>query len=131
MPTTAWDLSPDGTQIAILKQSEATITLVSLATNATQAIAVKGSPKLYSLDWSTDGQGLFVAALANGGSSLMHLDLKGNAQTLWYFKGGVREPGDLFHTGTLAPRAVPSPDGRSLAIQGRSVSSNVWMIENF
>lgn len=126
-----WDLSPGGTQIAILKQSEATITLVSLATNATQAIAVKGSPKLYSLDWSTDGEGLFVAALANGGSSLMHLDLKGNAQTLWNFKGGVREPGDLFHTGTLAPRAVPSPDGRYLAIQGRSVSSNVWMIENF
>jgi DNA-binding winged helix-turn-helix (wHTH) protein/Tol biopolymer transport system component len=127
----SWDLSPDGTRIAILKQSEATITLVSLASNSTHAIPVKVSAKLYSLDWSTDGQGLFVSGLTNGGSTLLHLDLKGNAQTLWSFKGGVREPGDVFHSGTLAPRAVPSPDGRYLAIQVRSVSSNVWMIENF
>lgn len=126
-----WDLSPDGTRIAILKQSEATITLVSLAGKPTQAIVVKASPKLYSLDWSADGQGLFVSALANVGSTLLHLDLKGNAQTLWYSKGGIRQPGDLFLSGALAPRAVPSPDGRYLAIQGQSVSSNVWMIENF
>ncbi len=126
-----WDLSPDGTRIAILKQSEATITLTSLVSHSTQAIVVKASPKLYSLDWSADGQGLFVSALADGGSRLLRLDLKGNARTLWYVKGGVRVPGDLFYSGTLAPRAVPSPDGRYLAIQGRSVSSNVWMIENF
>ena len=126
-----WDLSPDGTRIAILKQSEAIITLVSPANNSTQEIVVKASPKLYSLDWSSDGQGLFVSALVNGGSSLLHLDLQGNAQTLWYSKGGIREPGDLFFSGTLAPRAVPSPDGRHLAIQSQSVSSNVWMIEKF
>ena len=96
-----------------------------------QEIVVKASPKLYSLDWSSDGQGLFVSALVNGGSSLLHLDLQGNAQTLWYSKGGIREPGDLFFSGTLAPRAVPSPDGRHLAIQSQSVSSNVWMIEKF
>jgi DNA-binding winged helix-turn-helix (wHTH) protein/Tol biopolymer transport system component len=127
----AWDLSPDGTRIAILKQSEATITLVPLVSNSTQTIVVKASPKLYSLDWSADGQGLFVSALADGRSTLLHLDLKGNAQTLWYSKGGIRQPGDLFLSGALAPRAVPSPDGRYLAIQGQSVSSNIWMIENF
>ncbi|HXM59744.1 MAG TPA: winged helix-turn-helix domain-containing protein [Terriglobales bacterium] len=127
----SWDLSPDGTHMAILRQSEATITFVTLASNATHSIIVKRSPKLYSLDWSTEGKGLFVSGLANGGSTLLHLDLKGNAQTLWYFEGGLREPGDLFRSGTLAPRAVPSPDGHYLAIQARSVSSNVWMIENF
>lgn len=126
-----WDLSPDGTRIAILKQSEATITLLSLVSHSTQAIVVKALSKLYSLDWSADGQGLFASALANGGSTLLHLDLKGNAQTLWYSKGGIRAPGDLFSSGALAPRAVPSPDGRHLAIQGQTVSSNVWMIENF
>jgi len=127
----SWDLSADGTRIAILKQSEATITLLSLVSNSTRAIAVKASPKLYSLDWSADGQGLFVSALGDGGSTLLHLDLKGKAQTLWYSKGGMRQPGDLFLSGVLAPRAVPSPDGRYLAIQGQSVSSNIWMIENF
>jgi DNA-binding winged helix-turn-helix (wHTH) protein/Tol biopolymer transport system component len=126
-----WDLSPDGTRIAILKQSEATITLRSLVSDSILEIAVKASPKLYSLDWSADGQGLFVSALANGGSALLHLDLTGNAQTLWYSKGGVREPGDLFYSGTLAPRAVSSPDGRYLAIQSQTVNSNIWMIENF
>jgi DNA-binding winged helix-turn-helix (wHTH) protein/Tol biopolymer transport system component len=126
-----WDLSPDGTLIAILKESEAQVTLVSLVSNSTQAIVVKTSPKLYGLDWSTDGQGLFVSALANGGSTLLHLDLKGNVQTLWYSKGGIREPGDLFYKGTLAPRAQPSPDGRHLVIQRQNVSSNIWMIENF
>jgi hypothetical protein len=102
-----------------------------LVSDSILEIAVKASPKLYSLDWSADGQGLFVSALANGGSALLHLDLTGNAQTLWYSKGGVREPGDLFYSGTLAPRAVSSPDGRYLAIQSQTVNSNIWMIENF
>jgi Tol biopolymer transport system component len=126
-----WDLSPDGTRIAILKQSEATITLLSLVNQSTQVIVAKDSPKLYSLDWSADGQGLFVSALADGGSRLLHLDLKGDPQTLWYSKGGIREPGDVFYRGTLAPRAMPSPDGRYLAIQSQNVSSNIWMMENF
>jgi hypothetical protein len=127
----AWDLSPDGTRIAILKQSEATIALVSLVSHSTQVIVARDSPKLYSLNWSAEGQGLFVSALADGGSKLLHLDLKGNSQTLWYSKGGIREPGDVFYRETLAPRAMPSPDGRYLAIQSQNVSSNIWMIENF
>jgi DNA-binding winged helix-turn-helix (wHTH) protein/Tol biopolymer transport system component len=125
-----WDISPDGTRIAILKQSEATITLLSLAGNSTQEIAVKAWPKLYGLDWSADGQGLFVSALTKEGSALLHLDLQGNAHPLWYSKGGIRAPGDLFNK-ALAPRAVPSPDGHYLAIQSWRVSSNIWMIENF
>jgi Tol biopolymer transport system component/DNA-binding winged helix-turn-helix (wHTH) protein len=126
-----WDLSPDGKRIAILKQSEATITLLSPVSDSTQMIVAKDSPKLYSLNWSADGQGLLVSALADGGSKLLHLDLKGNSRTLWYFKGGIREPGDVFYTETLAPRAMPSPDGHYLAIQSQNVSSNIWMMENF
>jgi Tol biopolymer transport system component/DNA-binding winged helix-turn-helix (wHTH) protein len=126
-----WDVSPDGTRIAILKQSEATIALLSLVGNSSQAVVAKASLNLYSLDWSADGQGLFVSALAKGGATLLHLDLNGNTQILWYSKGGIREPGDVFRSGTLAPRAVPSPDGRYLAIQGQSVNSNIWMMENF
>jgi DNA-binding winged helix-turn-helix (wHTH) protein/Tol biopolymer transport system component len=126
-----WDLSPDGTRIAILKQSEATIALLSLAGNATQSLVAKGSPQLYTLAWNADGKGLFVSALESGGSTLLYLDLKGKAQTLWYSKGGIREPGDVFRSETLAPRAMPSPDGRYLAIQTQSVSSNIWMMENF
>jgi hypothetical protein len=33
--------------------------------------------------------------------------------------------------GGLGISALPSPDGRHLAIRGWSVNSNIWMIENF
>jgi hypothetical protein len=125
-----WDVSPDGSRIAILKQSETTITLLSLIDNSSRQISVGAWPKLYSLDWNAGGDGLFVSALANGGSALLHLDLNGDAQKLWYVQGGIRRPGDLFLP-TLAPRAVPSPDGRHLAIQSQAVSANIWLLENF
>ena len=125
-----WDLSPDGTRIAILRHSEGTITFLSLADNSTQHLSVKAWPKLYSLDWSADGRALFVSALANRGSVLLHLGLNGHAQKLWFVKGGIREPGDLFDR-PLVPSAVPSPDGRHLAIQSQSVSANIWLLENF
>jgi hypothetical protein len=123
-------VSPDGTRVAILKESEATVTLLSLVDNSTRQLALRSWPKLYSLDWSADSNGLFVSALANGGSTLLHLDLNGNAQKLWFVKGGIRQPGDLFNP-PLAPRAVPSPDGRHLVIQSQAASANVWLLENF
>jgi len=125
-----WDLSPDGTRIAILQQSEATITLLSLSDNSTLHFSVEDRPKLFSLDWSADGDGLFVSALANGGFTLFHLDLNGNAQRLWYIQGGIRRPGDLFLP-PLAPSAVPSPDGRHVVIQSQAVNANMWLLENF
>jgi eukaryotic-like serine/threonine-protein kinase len=125
-----WDVSPDGSRIAILKLSEATITLLSLIDSSSRHISVRAWPKLYSLDWNAGGDGLFVSALANGGSALLHLDLNGDAQKLWYVQGGIRRPGDLFLP-SLAPHAVSSPDGRHLAIQSQAVSANIWLLENF
>ena len=127
----AWDLSPDGTRIAILKRSDATISLLSLVGRAQQNIVVKSWSRLQTLDWSADGNELFASCLTNEGSTLLRLDLKGNAYALWETKGSSQPPGDLFYNGTLAPRAVPSPDGRHLAIQSGSLSANIWMIENF
>jgi DNA-binding winged helix-turn-helix (wHTH) protein/Tol biopolymer transport system component len=126
-----WDVSPDGTRIAILKESELPITVLSLVDHSSRTIVAKAWPKLYGLNWSADGEGLFVSALANGGCTLLHVDMKGNAYPLWYAKGGVRQPGDVFRSDILTPRAVPSPDGRSLIIQESSVSANIWMLENF
>jgi eukaryotic-like serine/threonine-protein kinase len=127
----AWDLSPDGTRIAILKRSEGTISLLSLVGEAPRNIVVKAWSKLQTVDWSADGKELFASCLTNGGSTLLRVDLEGNAYALWETKGSSQPPGDLFYSGTLAPRAVPSPDGRHLAIQSWSLSANMWMIENF
>jgi hypothetical protein len=49
-------------------------------------------------------------------------------------KGSVAPWGfnlDLAMGGPTAPWAVPSPDGRHLAIYTWTVSSNMWMMENF
>jgi Tol biopolymer transport system component len=126
-----WDLSRDGTRIAILKRSEATIYFLSLSGQASRQIVVKGWSGLQSVDWAADGSGLFVSSVREGGSALLRLNLKGNGQLLWAFKGAV-EPGiTAFVGGPLAPWAVPSPDGRHLAICGWSLNANIWLMENF
>jgi hypothetical protein len=53
------------------------------------------------------------------GSVLMYVDLQGKSLVLW------KEPGGLQTWG------VPSPDGRYLAIEGFTLNSNIWMMENF
>jgi Tol biopolymer transport system component len=70
-------------------------------------------------DWLPDGKGLYVGSSSPRGATLLYIDLKGRATTVWEQKGG-------FQTW-----AVPSPDGRHLAIESYTVDSNVWMLENF
>ena len=70
-------------------------------------------------DWLPDGKGFYVGSSSPRGATLLYIDLKGRATTVWEQKGG-------FQTW-----AVPSPDGRHLAIESYTVDSNVWMLENF
>jgi eukaryotic-like serine/threonine-protein kinase len=133
--TYVWDLSPDGTRVAILKYSEGRIRVLSWSRRqASQEILVKGWNNLQSLDWAADGKGLFASSLRAGSSALLHLDLQGNAHLLWEQKGSTSpapHPWDRPFAGPSASWAVPSPDGRHLAIYQWSVSSNMWMMENF
>jgi Tol biopolymer transport system component len=114
-----WDLSPDGARIAILKNLEGRIQILSLNGRALQEITVKGWNILTNAVWTVDGKGLFVSSLEEGGSALMRVDLQGNARILWEQTGGVRTYG------------VPSPVGRHLAMQEWTGDSNMWMLENF
>jgi hypothetical protein len=126
-----WDLSPDGTRIAILKRSEAAISVLSLRGQPLQQVSVKGWHSLQSVDWLADGTGLFVSSVREGGATLLHLDLGGNAHLLWESKGTIQPEITPFVGGPSAPWAVPSPDGRHLAICEWSLSANIWMMENF
>jgi eukaryotic-like serine/threonine-protein kinase len=126
-----WDLSPDGTRIAILKRSEAAISVLSLSGQPLQEVVVKGWPSLQSVDWLADGTGLFVSSVREGGATLLRLDLGGNAHLLWESKGTIQPEITPFIGGPSAPWAVPSPDGRHLAICEWSLSANIWMLENF
>jgi serine/threonine protein kinase len=116
-----WDLSPDGTRIALRDRSEQQhIMIISLTGHPPQAFQVKGWILAeYGLDWTADGKGLFVSSPVPGGVALLHLDLQGNARPLWEQKGGSVTWG------------VPSPDGRHLAMPGNTQNSNIWTIQNF
>jgi len=134
-PTTdaryAWDLSPDGTRIAIVERSKATIHLLSLGGHAPAEVVVKGWSSLQTLDWTADGKGVFVSSTTRNGSAVLRVDLEGNAHLLWEPKGSIQSYGAPFISGLLAPWVVPSPDGRHLAICHWSFRANMWMMENF
>jgi eukaryotic-like serine/threonine-protein kinase len=132
--TYVWDLSPDGTRVAILKYSEGRLRVLSWGRPASQEILVKGWNNLQSVDWAADGKGLFASSLRTGSSALLHVDLQGNAHLLWEQKGSTSpagRPWDQPFAGPSAPWAVPSPDGRHLAIYQWSLSANMWMMENY
>jgi DNA-binding winged helix-turn-helix (wHTH) protein/Tol biopolymer transport system component len=133
-PDYMWDLSPDGTRIAILKYSEGRIHVLHLSGHARQEISVKGWNSLLSVNWIADGKGFFVSSATNTGSALLHVDLQGNAHILWEQKGSIAPWNGAFTQwlgGPTAPRAIASPDGRHLAIYSRSWSANMWMMENY
>ncbi len=129
-----WDLSPDGTRIAILKYSEGRIHILSLSGEARQEISVKDWNSLQSVNWAADGKGFFVSSATKTGSALLYVDLRGNAHILWEQKGNIAPwngPFAQWLGGPSAPWAVPSPDGRHLAIYVWSLNANMWMMENF
>jgi Tol biopolymer transport system component len=113
-----WALSPDAARIAIFQIATGNLYLLNLKTHALQHIIVKHWSNLVSMDWTADGKGLFMCSLQTGGV-LLHVDLHGNAQVLW-------EPhGDHIFW------ALPSPDGKHVAINFHLGNANVWMMENF
>ena len=114
-----WDLSPDGRRIAILKNRDGQVHILSLNGQAPQVITAKGWKILTSAAWAADGKGLFVSSYTPRGADLLHMDLQGNTHFLWEQGGGF---------GTYG---VPSPDGRHLAIRAWYNETNLWMMENF
>ncbi len=118
-----WDLSPDGTRIAVLKRSEDRIRILSLIGAPARQVTVKGWKSLQTVDWAADGKGLFVSSATKGSSVLLYCDLQGKATVMWQ-QAGEQE-------GSLDIYAIPSPDGRHVAMFGWTVNSNMWMLENF
>jgi Tol biopolymer transport system component len=118
----AWDLSAGGTRIAIVKRQGDRISIVPFGPQAQRDIIVKGWNNFMSVVWAVDGKGLFASSVMNGGSFLLYTDLRGNSSVLWQQKG----------SGSGVPvYAVPSPDGRHLAIHSSTLNSNMWMMEKF
>jgi eukaryotic-like serine/threonine-protein kinase len=126
-----WDLSPDGTRIAVLKYSQGVIDILPLNGGVFQKIEVKGWSSLLSLNWDSTGKGILASSQTKTGSVLLRICLTGEAHALWEQKGSIAPWNRPFPDFPSAPWAVPSPDGGRLAIYSWNMSSNMWMIENF
>ena len=120
-PPSSWSLSPDGSQLAVIvrRPNQGTIQLRSTSTGKTRDLVVKGWSGLVNIDWSGDGRSLLTTSHGHEGeSALLNVTLDGRASVL------LRSRNDVYS-------AIPSPDGRLLAITEASGTKNVWQIENF
>ncbi|SRR5713101_4606373 len=115
-----WSLSPDGSQRAIIPLgiNEGTIQLRSTSSDKTRDLVVKGWNELRNIDWSADGKSLLVD-WQNAGkeSALLKVMPDGKVSVL------LRS--------NYIGYAIPSPDGRLLAMSEDSPTKNVWEIKNF
>jgi DNA-binding winged helix-turn-helix (wHTH) protein/Tol biopolymer transport system component len=121
-PDCNWALSPDGSERAIIfyGANDGKIHFRSTSTGKTRVVVVKGWDGLMGVDWSADGKSLLVSwHNFERESALLHVTLDGKASVL--FNSSNPE----------AWGAIPSPNGRLLAIAEAGGPKNVWQIENF
>ena len=117
-----WSLSPDGTTLAIAKgkwgNDEPRIRLVSLTADRDRSLTIHDWPGVTSIDWAADGKSIWAPTAGEKDNALLRIDLQGNARVVWRPKNvGVSW-------------AIPSRDGKMLALHVHSNSANVWMLEH-
>ena len=116
-----WSLSPDGTTLAIAKgkwgDEEPRVHLVPVNGGADRWLTISDWPGLASLDWAADSKSLWAASAGEEENALLHIDLQGHAVPVW-------RPRKM-----RVGWAIPSRDGRRLALLVSSGSANVWMAE--
>jgi Tol biopolymer transport system component/DNA-binding winged helix-turn-helix (wHTH) protein len=119
-----WSLSPDGKMLArALKlgaERDPSVRFFSLEKGTEQIITLPAWAGVTSIDWATDGKSLWAGAYTNTNKwALLKVELNGR----------VREM--LQDDKQVIGWAIPSPDGKHLAIWKGSGSANVWMLEGF
>ena len=127
----SWSLSPDGKQLATVqkrpRRGDPAIHILSIADNTQRTIPVPGWAAVGYVDWSADGKSLWIGAFNTHWRSewylriftILNIDLNG------------RVSATLPKSDASFRWAIPSPDGRRLALEGATYSSNVWLLENF
>jgi len=69
-----FDLSPDGTRVAVTQTVAGPICILSLDGQVLQQVQVKGWSNLLWLSWAADGKGLFVTAGIRNGREVLYVD---------------------------------------------------------
>jgi Tol biopolymer transport system component len=115
-----WDLSPDGSTVAIvdLDEHKDRIRLVELKNGTARSIAASHSERFSGISWSADGRSWFVTSSSLRGSAVLQVSLEGKVSELW-------------RSSTMLAAPLVSPDGKNLAFSSSTYNSNAWVIENF
>ncbi len=113
-----WDLSPDGTRLALLNSTDPKIYILSLAGQTTREITLNGWYGLAYTSWTGDGRRLIVGSQDNRGATLLSVGTDGGVYPLWKQEGAVGISG------------IPSPDGHHIAIWLATKNKNFWIADN-
>jgi Tol biopolymer transport system component/DNA-binding winged helix-turn-helix (wHTH) protein len=119
-----WTLSPDGKLLALCKEmrvsQDATIRLVSLDSGTERVIRLNEWAGILAIDWAADGKSFWASAILRGEErALVSIDLQGNVKSVM--------EGEKPYVGW----AIPSRDGKHLAMWQSTGGSNAWMLEGF
>jgi Tol biopolymer transport system component/DNA-binding winged helix-turn-helix (wHTH) protein len=120
-----WSLAPDGTMLALARKEgfkdESSVILLSLKDGARKSTRVPGDwLGIGSIDWAADGKSMWATAYAaTGPRRLLNIEIAGHVRPV------------LDENRMKLGWAIPSPDGKHLALWKANGSSNVWMLENF
>jgi len=96
------------------------IHLIPLSGHPPHDLLVKDRTGFISVVWAADSKGLFVASNPTGfRQSLLYVDLLGSAREIW-------------PTDNIWPSwAVPSRNGKYVAMPLPTIESNVWLAKDF
>ena len=115
-----WDLSPDGSTIAVLPRSgnDDRIWLFQ-GSLPRRELRIANAKQLRSVNWWADGKGFFLPGFGDGLRVLLSAPLAGQAVNISQEISGFPSWG------------VPSPDGKRLAYIAFLTSQKVWLVEHF
>ena len=122
-PGIGWDLSPDGSRIAVTDYDErgGRLRIIALPGGPLRELWMKRWVRVSYPAWTSDGTALFVVGSSVSGEALLHVDLQGVTTIL-------RESQGIY---ALFYMPAPSPDGRSLMFSETTTHSNAWLLEDF
>ncbi len=119
---TAWALSPDGSQLAVVDHSHKDrVEIFTLSNQAWHELSVEpGWGDFQSVAWAADEKGFFLTTYLPESFNLVRVATTGKAQLLLNYarRQWMTQP-------------LPSPDGQYLAFQTQTADSNIWLVEHF
>ena len=119
-----WSLSSDGQFLAVAKkqgvQKEPSIRILSTVTHSEKDIKVQAWAGISTIDWAADGKSIWATAYTTRDTwALLNVNLQGAVKTM------------LEEKEMRLGWAIPSPDGKHLALWKASGSANAWLVQDF